>query len=69
MGDYILAEANGRVIPKRDVIFGISGMANEMAAREGKDKVINGTVGSLLDDNGDLMILTSVVEALKDLAP
>jgi aromatic-amino-acid transaminase len=69
MGEYILAEANGRVIPKRDVIFGISGMANEMAAKEGKEKVINGTVGSLLDDEGNLMILSSVVEALKELAP
>lgn len=69
MGECILAEANGRVIGGRDVIFGISGMAKEMAGKVGKDKVINGTVGSLLDDNGDLMILSSVVEALKHLAP
>ena len=67
MGEYILAEANGRVIPTRDVIFGISGLAKEMAEKEGKDKVINGTVGSLLDEDGNLMILTSVVEVLKSL--
>lgn len=69
MGEYILAEANGRVIPARDVIFGISGMAKEMAEKVGKDKVINGTVGSLLDDKGNLMILSSVLETLKNLAP
>lgn len=69
MTDYILAEANGRVIPARDVIFGISGMAKEMAEKEGKEKVINGTVGSLLDDEGNLMILSSVVEVLKGLKP
>lgn len=69
MGDYILAEANGRVIPARDVIFGISGMAKDMAEKEGKEKVINGTVGSLLDDEGNLMILSSVVEVLKGLKP
>lgn len=69
MGEYILAEANGRVIPPRDVIFGISGMAKEMAEKEGKDKVINGTVGSLLDDEGNLMILSSVVEVLNTLEP
>lgn len=69
MDKYILAEANGRVIPERDVIFGISGMAKEMAQKEGKDKVFNGTVGSLLDDDGNLMILSSVVKAISYLKP
>lgn len=67
MGDYILAESNGRKIPERDVIFGISSMANERAAKEGRDRVINGTIGSLLDDDGNLMILSSVVRVLKNL--
>ncbi len=69
MEEFIMAEANGRVLPKRDVIFGISALANEMAAKEGKDKVIDGTIGSLLDDQGNLMILSSVVEVLRSLTP
>lgn len=69
MGKYIMAEDNGRIIQEKDIIFGISGLAKEMEEKEGKDRVVNGTVGSLLDDNGDLMILSSVVEVLKTLEP
>jgi len=69
LSEFIMAEANERVLPKRDVIFGISALANEMAAREGKDKVIDGTIGSLLDDEGKLMILSSVVDVLRSLSP
>jgi aromatic-amino-acid transaminase len=64
-----MAEANSRVIPVEDKIFGISQKAKEMAAREGADKVINATIGSLLDDDGNLVILSSVVEVLKNLTP
>ena len=69
MSDYKMAEANNRVIPVEDKIFGISQKAKEMAAREGADKVVNATIGSLLDDNGKLVILSSVVEVLKNLTP
>jgi Aspartate/tyrosine/aromatic aminotransferase len=64
-----MAEANNRVIPVEDKIFGISQKAKEMAAREGADKVVNATIGSLLDDDGNLVILSSVVEVLKSLTP
>ena len=69
MSSYKMAEANSRVIPVEDKIFGISQKAKEMAAREGADKVINATIGSLLDDDGKLVILSSVVEVLKNLTP
>jgi len=69
MSSYKMAEANNRVIPVEDKIFGISQKAKEMAAREGADKVINATIGSLLDDDGKLVILSSVVEVLKNLTP
>lgn len=69
MSNYKMAEANNRVIPVEDKIFGINQKAKEMAAREGADKVVNATIGSLLDDEGNLVILSSVVEVLKNLTP
>lgn len=69
MANYKMAEANSRIIPLEDKIFGINKLAKEMIAREGADKVINSTIGSLLDDNGDLVVLSSVVDVLKDLTP
>jgi aromatic-amino-acid transaminase len=64
-----MAEANNRVIPVEDKIFGINQKAKEMAAQTGADKVVNATIGSLLDDDGNLVILSSVVEVLKNLTP
>ncbi len=69
MSNYKMAEANNRVIPVEDKIFGINQKAKEMAARDGADKVVNATIGSLLDDDGNLVILSSVVEVLKNLTP
>ena len=49
MAEYILARANGRNIPHEDKIFGISNRAKAMIAEKGADKVINATIGTLLD--------------------
>ena len=40
-----------------------------MIAEKGADKVINATIGSLLDDNGELVVLSSVDEVFKHLSP
>lgn len=69
MSNYKMAEANNRIIPTEDKIFGINQAAKKMAAEIGEDKVINATIGSLLDDNGNLVILSSVVDVLKGLTP
>lgn len=69
MSDYILARKNGRNIPKEDKIFGISSRAKKMIADRGADKVINATIGSLLDDNGNLIVLSSVAEVFRKLEP
>lgn len=69
MSDYILAKQNGRNIPLEDKIFGISNRARAMIAKEGADRVINATIGSLLDDEGKLVVLSSVVETVRKLAP
>ena len=69
MSNYKMAEANNRVISAEDKIFGISQKAKEMIAREGADKVVNATIGSLLDDDSNLVVLSSVTEVLKNLTP
>jgi len=69
MSKYILAQNNGRVIPLEDKIFALNGRAKALAAKIGKENVINATIGSLLDDDGKLVVLSSVVEVLKHLDP
>lgn len=69
MSEYILAKQNGRNIPLEDKIFGISNRAKKMIAEKGADQVINATIGSLLDDDGNLVVLSSVAEVVKELDP
>ena len=69
MGEFILARSNGRKIPREDKIFGISNRAKAAIAEKGRDKVVNGTIGALLDDEGKLIVLKSVDEVYRQLAP
>ena len=69
MTRFIMAEENSRIITGEDKIFGINKQAREMIGKIGREKVANATIGSLLDDNGNLVILSSVVDVLKDLKP
>ena len=69
MIEYVMAAKNGRTIPKEDKIFGISNRANAMIDEKGKDAVVNATIGALLDDNGDLMVLSSIDETFRKLTP
>ena len=69
MTDMIFASKNGRNIPLEDKIFGISNRAKAMIAKEGKDKVVNATIGALLDDDGKVIVLSSVDEVFKSLTP
>lgn len=69
MADTSFAAYNGRVVPKEDKIFGISGRAKAAIAKKGKENVINATIGALLDDEGKLIVLSSVDEAVKALSP
>ena len=67
--EYIMSQSNGRHITKEDVIFGINKRAGEMIKKKGADNVVNGTIGALLDDKGELMVLSSVDGAFKKLLP
>lgn len=67
MTEMFFASQNGREIPKEDKIFGISNRAKAMIAKEGREKVVNATIGALLDDDGKLMVLSSVSDVFKSL--
>ena len=62
-----MAAYNGREIPKEDKVFAASGRAKAMIAERGKDAVINATIGSLLDDEGNLVVMSSVEKTIKTL--
>jgi len=51
-----------------DKNFLISGMAKARAAEVGKENIINASVGSFLDRNGQLITLRTVEEAAKEIA-
>lgn len=63
-----MAAYNGREIPKEDKVFGASRRAKEAIAKLGKDNVINATIGSLLDDDGNLVVMSSVEKTIKTLS-
>lgn len=62
-----MAAMNGRIVPKEDKIFGVSSRAKEAIEKFGHDAVVNATVGTLLDDDGKVMVLSSVDEIVKSL--
>lgn len=66
--DMILAQENGRAMPKEDKIFALNGRAKKMIKENGKDAVINATIGALLDDDGELAVMQSVVAEIKKLS-
>lgn len=65
----IHGEENGRKIGLPDKLFGVSSLAKARAAEIGKENVINSTIGVLLDDNGKLAVLDSVMEVYRRLNP
>lgn len=67
--NYIFAEGNGRVITGKDKIFGISQLAKKAAAEYGRENIVNATIGALLDDDGKLIVLSSMVDVLKSMTP
>ena len=62
-----MSAKGGRTIPKEDKIFGISNRANVMIEEKGKDAVVNATIGALLNDDGELMVLSSIDETFRNL--
>lgn len=69
MEKLIFAQGNNRELSFMDKIFGIAGKAAVMIEKEGKDKVIDATIGALLDDEGKFVVFESVWEGLHKLSP
>ena len=65
----IFAQQNERTIGAPDKLFGVSSLAKERIAQIGKENVINSTIGVLLDEQGKLVVLESVMEAVRSLTP
>lgn len=64
-----MAAYNGRDIPKEDKAFSASGRAKSLIKELGEEAVINSTIGTLLDDNGELVVMVSVQKAIEGLSP
>lgn len=52
---------------KNDAIFGLAAKAKDAIDKYGKDKVINSTLGTLVDDDGNIICLDTVYTELKSL--
>lgn len=66
----IIAQQNGRTtIGAPDKVFGVSARAKARIAEIGREKVIDSTIGALLDDEGKLIVLNSVMQAIRNLTP
>lgn len=63
----ILAQRNGRDIPKEDKIFALNGRAKKMMEEKGRDAVVNATIGAILNDDGNLAVLQSVADEIRKL--
>ena len=55
----------GKVL--KDVIFGASAACGEAVKKYGADKVTNGTIGAIMDDNGKLICIPTVEKVLRSL--
>lgn len=67
--EYLFAEGNGRVITGKDKLFGVSQLAKAAIKEHGKENVINASIGVLLDDDGNLIVLSSMIDVLKNMTP
>lgn len=66
----IMAYENGRkTIGAPDKLFGVSSKAKARIAEKGKENVIDSTIGVLLNDEGKLVVLESVMECIRALQP
>ncbi|MGC2873436.1 pyridoxal phosphate-dependent aminotransferase [Ihubacter sp. mB4P-1] len=66
----IIAQQNGRTtIGAPDKLFGVSSKAKERIAEIGKENVIDSTIGVLLNDEGKLVVLESVMDCIRSLSP
>lgn len=66
MGENIIAD-HAKWPRLEDAIFKISGECKKAIAKKGKDKIINSTLGTLIDDDGNIIAFDSVYDTLKNM--
>ena len=66
---FSMAASHARGKSAEDNIFAANNRAIALAEQIGNDQVVNGTVGSILDEEGDLVVLDVVKNAFKELSP
>lgn len=66
---YSVAAKQAKGKSAEDNIFAANNRATALADKIGKDKVINGTVGAILDEDGNLVMLDVIKRAYKRLTP
>lgn len=66
MGKNIIAD-HAKWPRLEDAIFKISGECKKAIAKKGKDRIINSTLGTLIDDDGNIIAFDSVYDTLKNM--
>lgn len=61
----VASHSTGKVL--KDVIFGASAACNEAIQKYGANKVTNGTIGAIMDDEGKLICIPTVEKVLRSL--
>lgn len=65
--EFIMSASHSRRPIEEDTIFRINREAQQAALKYGPNHIVNATVGSLLDDEGKLAVLPTVIDVLKGL--
>ena len=68
MKSKLMAAYNGREIPREDKVFASVARAKAAKEEKGKEAVFDATAGTLKDDDGNLVVLSSVSETIKGLS-
>ena len=66
---FSIAAPHAKGKSAEDNIFAANNRAIALADKIGNDKVVNGTVGSILDEDGNLVVLDVVKDAFSKLSP
>ena len=63
----VFAKKNADIIPIEDGIFKLDALANEAKEKYGKENVVNATVGTLYDEDGNFVALKSVFDSYEQI--
>lgn len=64
-----MAAPHSQRAAENDKIFAVNVAAQEAAKIHGPEKVANASIGALLEDNGSLSVLPSIIDLLRNLSP